>query len=182
MSSIYIAQKKFTELFSSQQIQDKVDELSDQLSRDYAGIIPLFLVILNGSFMFASDLFKRLRIQAEISFIKVASYSGMTSTGKITTAIGLIEQITDRDIIIIDDILETGNTLYHFIQHTIIPRKPRSYRTVVLLEKPVNRRFGVKADYVGFSIPEEFVVGYGLDCDGVGRNFPCIYRLDREHA
>jgi hypoxanthine phosphoribosyltransferase len=177
MTPVTLHDKSFDSYLSEQTILDRVRELAEQISRDYAGKRPpLFIGILNGAFMFASDLFKHLSIDAEISFIKLASYSGTKSTGKVITAIGLDQDLIGRDVIIIEDIVDTGKTLHEFLpklQHS----QPASMRIATLLHKPEATLFDLNLDYVGFSIPNKFVVGYGLDYDGLGRNLREIYQL-----
>ena len=176
MSSIRVHDKNFTPYLSETQIQEKIKLLAAQLTKDYAGKKPLFIAILNGSFIFAADLFKRLHIDAEICFIKLASYKGTKSTGHIITAIGLDTDITGRDIIILEDIIDTGKTLSQFLPQ-LYNQQPLSLRIAVLLHKPEATIYPVKIDYCCFTIPDKFVVGYGLDYDGLGRNLKEIYQL-----
>lgn len=176
MTAIQLHDKSFETYLSEDTIQKKVTELAAVLNRDYAGKRPLFIAILNGSFMFASDLFKHLTIEAEICFIKLASYKGMRSTGNIITAIGLDQDLYGRDVIIVEDIVDTGKTLHEFLpklQH----QQPSSFKIVSLLHKSSATVFPVQVDYVGFDIPDKFVVGYGLDYDGLGRNLKEIYQV-----
>ena len=137
---------------------------------------PLFIAILNGAFIFAADLFKQINIEAEISFIKLASYKGIKSTGKVITAIGLDVDLHRRDVIIVEDIVDTGKTLFQFLpqlQH----QHPASLKIASLLHKPDALLHPIKIDYLGFTIPNKFVIGYGLDYDGLGRNIKEIYQL-----
>ncbi len=176
MSSIKVHDKEFEIYLSEQDIQQKIKELARQLEEDYRDKQPLFIAILNGSFMFASDIFKNLNIDAEICFIKLASYKGMKSTGNVITAIGLDQDLFGRHVIIIEDIVDTGKTLYNFLpklQH----QQTASLKIVTLLHKPEATTFPLTIDYKGFSIPNKFVVGYGLDYDGLGRNLKEIYQL-----
>ncbi|RXK82835.1 hypoxanthine phosphoribosyltransferase [Filimonas effusa] len=179
MSLIQVRDKKFTSYLTAQDIQQHIATLADQLNTDYAGKRPLFIAVLNGSFMFASDLFKYLTIDAEICFIKLASYKGTKSTGHVITAIGLDTDITGRDIIILEDIIDTGKTLNQFLPQ-ITNQQPASLKIAVLLHKPEATVFPVQIDYCCFSIPDKFVVGYGLDYDGLGRNLPEIYQLSQD--
>ena len=126
--------------------------------------------------MFAADLFKHINIEAEISFIKLVSYKGTKSTGNVITAIGLDEVIKDRHLIIIEDIVDTGRTLHHFLPQ-LIHQQPASLKIASLLHKPDATIHSIALDYIGFSIPNKFVLGYGLDYDGLGRNLPSIYQL-----
>ena len=173
---IKLHDKTFDTYLSEKEIQEKVKKIADELNRDYKDRHPLFIAILNGSFMFAADLFKNLTIDAEICFIKLASYSGMKSSGKIITAIGLDQDLFGREVVIVEDIVDTGKTLNEFLpklQH----QQPKSLKIAALLHKPEATQFPLNIDYLGFSIPDKFVVGYGLDYDGLGRNLKEIYQL-----
>ena len=176
MSTIKVHDKYFIPFLSETEIQKKIKELGLQISKDYDGKKPLFIAILNGSFMFAADLFKYLTINSEISFIKLASYRGMKSTGNVITSIGLDADLFGKDVIIIEDIVDTGKTLYNFLPK-LNDHHPSSLKIAALLHKPEATRFPLNLDYVGFSIPDKFVVGYGLDYDGLGRNLKEIYQV-----
>ena len=177
MSAIKVHDKYFVPYLSEIEIQQKIQQLALQLSNDYKRARPLFIAILNGSFMFASDLFKHLNIEAEICFIKLASYKGTKSTGQVFTAIGLDMDITHRHIVVLEDIIDTGKTLNHFLPQ-LQNQQPASLKIAVLLHKPEAAVYPVNIDYCCFSIPDKFVVGYGLDYDGLGRNLSSIYRLE----
>jgi hypoxanthine phosphoribosyltransferase len=168
--------KNFDTYLTEKEIQEKVVEIAGKLNRDYEGKKPLFIAILNGSFVFAADLFRHLTIDAEICFIKLASYRGMKSSGKVITAIGLDVDLFGRDVVIIEDIVDTGKTLCEFLPK-LDHQQPSSLRIAALLHKPEATRFPLKIDYVGFTIPNKFVVGYGLDYDGLGRNLKEIFQL-----
>ena len=146
------------------------------MNKDYAGKRPIFLSILNGSFLFTADLFKQITIEAEVCFIKLASYKGMSSSGNVITAIGLEANVSGRDIIILEDIIDTGKTLHHYLPQ-LISSSPASVKVAVLLNKKEALQFPVQVDYSCFEIPNKFVVGYGLDYDGLGRNSKDIYQL-----
>jgi hypoxanthine phosphoribosyltransferase len=176
MPTIQLHDKSFEIYLSEQEIQGKVREIAGRLNEDYKKKRPLFIAILNGSFMFAADLFKYLSIDAEICFIKLASYRGMKSSGHVITAIGLDVDLYDRDVVILEDIVDTGKTLNEFLPK-LDHQQPKSLKIAALLHKPEATQFELKIDYVGFSIPNKFVVGYGLDYDGLGRNFKEIYQL-----
>lgn len=176
MDKITVHDKQFVPYISAAEIDAACAQIAAQINADYAGKKPLFIAILNGSFLFAADLFRKLNIEAEISFIKLASYKGTTSTGKVITAIGLDERLQDRHIILLEDILDTGRTLFNFIPE-LQQQGPASLKIATLLTKPSARQFDIQPDYLGFEIPDKFVVGYGLDYDGLGRNIPSIYQL-----
>jgi hypoxanthine phosphoribosyltransferase len=176
MATVQLHDKKFDTYLSEQEIQKRVKAIADQINEDYKGKRPLFIPILNGSFIFASDLFKYLTIDAEISFIKLVSYKGMKSSGNVITSIGLEMDLFDRDVIIVEDIVDTGKTLNEFLPK-LDHQQPKSLKIAALLHKPDATQFPLKIDYLGFSIPNKFVVGYGLDYDGLGRNYKEIYQL-----
>jgi hypoxanthine phosphoribosyltransferase len=176
MGIVKVHDKSFETYLTEEMIQARVKEIGETIAADYKGRKPLFIVILNGSFMFAADLFKHLDVEAEICFIKLASYKGMKSTGKVVTSIGLDEDLFDKDVIILEDIVDTGKTLHNFLPK-LLHQQPKSLRIAALLHKPEATEFKLTLDYVGFSIPNKFVVGYGLDYDGLGRNLKEIYQL-----
>jgi len=168
--------KTFEPFLPESLIQEKIKELAAEINKDYAGKKPLFIAILNGSFMFAADLFKAINIEAEICFIKLASYKGTKSTGQVITAIGLDIDINNRHVIILEDIIDTGKTLSQFLPQ-LEHQQPSSLKIAVLLHKPDATIHPVHIDYCCFSIPNRFVLGYGLDYDGFGRNLKEIYQL-----
>lgn len=176
MSSVKVHDKTFEIYLSEEAIQQKISELAAAISRDYEGKRPLFIGILNGSFMFAADLFKYLTIDAEISFIKLISYKGTRSTGNVVTSIGLEEGLKGRDVVIVEDIVDTGKTMNEFLPQ-LRNQQPASLKIAALLHKPEATQFPLTLDYIGFRIPNKFVVGYGLDYDGLGRNLKEIYQL-----
>lgn len=173
---VKIFDKVFVPFISQANIAARVAELAQQINKDYAGKKPLVIGVLNGSFVFAADLFRQLTIEAEISFIKLASYKGTTSTGNVITAIGLDNNLDDRHIIIVEDIIDTGKTLYSFLPE-MYSRHIASLKIATLLSKPDALQYDVKADYIAFEIENKFVLGYGLDYDGLGRNLPELYVL-----
>jgi hypoxanthine phosphoribosyltransferase len=176
MDIIQLNDKKFTPYLTVAQIDEQVQRVASELSKDYEGKRPLFIAILNGSFMFASDLFKALTIECEICFIKLASYKGTKSTGQVITSIGLDATLTDRHVIIIEDIVDTGKTLHEFLPQ-LANQQPASLKIAALLHKPDALAYPVKIDYLGFNVPNKFLLGYGLDYDGYGRNLKEIYKL-----
>lgn len=181
MSLIKVHDKYFKPYISEAQIKDRIRELGEEIAQHYSGKKPLFIAILNGSFMFASDLFKELSIEAEICFIKLASYKGTKSTGQVITAIGLDTDIVGRHVIILEDIVDTGKTLTEFLPQ-LLHQQPASLKVAALLHKPEATIYPIQLDYWGFSVPNVFLLGYGLDYDGLGRNLREIYQLTEEPA
>jgi hypoxanthine phosphoribosyltransferase len=176
MTTLRIHDKTFTAYISEEEIRKKVSELADSLNRDYRDKNPIFIAVLNGAFIFAADLFKSLSIDAEISFIKLASYKGMKSSGQVITAIGLDIELFGRHVVILEDIVDTGKTLHEFLPQ-LWHQQPASLKIVALLHKPEATAYPLEVDYKGFEIPDKFVVGYGLDYNGLGRNTAAIYQL-----
>lgn len=176
MSIIRVHDKQFEPYLTASEINARIQVLAKQLDTDYAGKKPLFIAILNGSFIFAADLFKEVSIDAEICFIKLASYKGTKSSGQVITAIGLDTDLYDRHVVILEDIVDTGKTLSEFLPQ-LHHQQPASLKIVALLHKPSATVFPIPIDYLGFAIPNKFVVGYGLDYDGLGRNIREIYKL-----
>ncbi|MBQ7967017.1 MAG: hypoxanthine phosphoribosyltransferase [Bacteroidaceae bacterium] len=176
MSTVKIKDKEFAISIPEERILAEVDRLAKQISQDFEGKNPLFLGVLNGSFMFAADLFRRITIPAEISFVKLASYEGTASTGVIKEVIGLSENITGRPIIIVEDIVDTGCTMRKLIEN-LGTRLPESIHVCTLLLKPEKLKVALDVEYVALEIPNDFIVGYGLDYDGYGRNLRDIYTV-----
>lgn len=179
MQTIRIHDKKFIPYLSQSEIEAAVKKLGEQLSIEYAEKFPLFIPVLNGAFMFAAELFKHINIPCEICFIKLASYKGTTSSAHLITSIGLDTEVKDKHIIVLEDILDTGKTLSLFLPQ-IKNQQPKSLKVAALLHKPDAKKFEVSLDYNCFKIPNKFVIGFGLDYDGLGRNFPAIYQLKEE--
>ena len=176
MSLIKVHDKEFVPYLTSEEIKMQVQRVAAEINKDYVGKKTLFIAILNGAFIFAADLFKKINVEAEICFIKLASYKGVKSTGKVITAIGLDVELYGRNIIIVEDIVDTGKTLSQFLPQ-IEHQHPASLKIAALLHKPDAMIHPIKIDYLGFTIPNKFVVGYGLDYDGLGRNIKEIYQL-----
>ncbi len=176
MSVVKVHDKSFEIYLSEETILRRIKEMAAVINKDYAGKRPFCIAILNGSFMFASDLFKQLTIDAELCFIKLASYKGLKSSGNVVTSIGLEEDIYEKDIIIVEDIVDTGKTLHNFLPK-LLHQQPRSLKIATLLHKSAATQYHLTLDYIGFVIPDKFVVGYGLDYDGLGRNLKEIYQL-----
>ncbi len=167
----------FEPYISKHDIDARVSELGKEICRDCAGKKPLFLCVLNGAFAFASDLFRAAEeIDAEISFIRLKSYDGTSSTGVVNEVLGLHEDIKDRTVIIVEDIVDTGNTMYRLIGD-LQKHEPAEIKIATLLFKPQALVRPLKPDYVGFEIPSKFIIGYGLDLNGMARNLNDIYVL-----
>ena len=175
--AITILDKTFRPYLSKEQIQAAIESIANRINTEYQDKNPLFIPILNGSFMFASDLFKRITIPAEISFIKLASYKGTHSTGNVITAIGLETEIYQRHVIVIEDIVDTGKTMSVFLPQ-LTHQQPQSLKVCALLHKKAATIHPMQIDYLGFEIPNLFVVGYGLDYNGQGRNLDSILQVD----
>lgn len=178
-TTIKVHDKYFKPYIPASDIESEIKRIAACLNNDYTGRKPLFIAILNGSFMFASDIFKHLTIDAEICFIKLASYKGTKSSGQVITAIGLDMDLFGRDVVVIEDIIDTGKTLTTFslqLKH----QQPQSLKICALLHKPEATEYPISIDYLGFTVPNKFLLGYGLDYDGLGRNLPEIYQLVEE--
>ena len=176
MSVIQVNGKKFQPYLTAADIDKQIKRLGAEINKDYQGERPLFIAILNGSFMFASDLFKELEIDAEICFIKLASYKGTRSTGHVVTSIGLDVSLKDKHVVVSEDIVDTGKTLSEFLPQ-LVDNHPASLKIAALLHKPDALAYPLTIDYLGFSVPNKFLLGYGLDFDGLGRNLKEIYQL-----
>jgi len=165
----------FTKFIKEKDILNKVSLLAGQINEDYKDTSPVFLPVLNGSFIFASDLIKEINLPCQISFVKISSYSGTQSTGQLKTLIGLDQSLFNQDILLVEDIVDTGLTLQKIIEelHSL---GTKSIEVVSLLRKKPARDKNIDVKYVGFDIENEFVVGYGLDYDGFGRNYKDIYK------
>lgn len=179
MDTIQINGKTFRSSIPETEILKRVKSVADKLNKDMAGKNPLFLAVLNGSFIFAADLMRMLTIPCEISFVKLASYQGTTSTGKIKEVIGINEDLTNRTVIIVEDIVETGLTIKRMIE-TLGTRNPESIHICTLLLKPERLQVPLDVEYVAMEIPNDFILGYGLDFDQQGRNLRDIYTIVEE--
>lgn len=165
---------EFKKFLAADRIEKKVATLAGRIEKDYGDKVPLFLPILNGSFMFASDLLKEITIPCRVSFVKISSYTGTTSTGQLKTLIGHDESLFGTDIVIVEDIVDTGLTLQK-ISDELKSLGAKSVECVTLLRKLPAREKNIPIKYVGFELEHEFVVGYGLDYDGLGRNMRDIF-------
>ncbi len=174
MQSIRLGDKTFIPYITEEKIRAAVKNVAGQINSDLEGKHPLFLVVLNGSFLFAADLVRDVKLECEISFVKLASYHGTESSGKIKELVGLNEDIAGRDVIIVEDIVDTGNTIVHIVDQ-LKKLAPASVRIATLLFKPEAYKKDIPVDYRGLEIPNAFIVGYGLDYNGLGRNLRDIY-------
>lgn len=171
-----VKDKNFAPFISEEEIADKVQQLAKKINKDYKGTNPLFIAILNGSFIFASDLMKEITLECEVSFIKLSSYTEMASSGSVKELIGINENVFNRDVVIIEDIVDTGNTM-KVVLDEFKERGVKSVEIASLLVKPEALENSIDIKYIGFEIPNKFVVGYGLDYDGFGRNKKAIYQI-----
>ena len=176
MSRVKIKDKTFETSMTEAEIKQRVKELAQQMSRDLEGKNPLFLAVLNGAFIFAADLMREMTIPCEISFVKLASYQGTTSTGTIHEVIGINEDLSGRTVVIVEDIVESGLTIKRMMEQ-IGTRHPASVQVCTLFFKPERLKEDLKLDYVAFSIPNDFILGYGLDYDQQGRGLKDLYTL-----
>ena len=176
METLQIKDKKFAVSIPESEIKRQVKRVAEEINRDLCGRKPLFLAILNGSFIFAADLMREITLESQISFVKLASYAGMSSTGEVVDMIGLDADIEGRDVLVVEDIVDSGLTMQH-VMEMLRARNPRSLAVCTLLVKPENLKVDVDIRYRCFEIPNDFIVGYGLDYDGFGRNTRDIYTV-----
>ncbi|TXB67181.1 hypoxanthine phosphoribosyltransferase [Vicingus serpentipes] len=176
METITVKDLSFKPFISEEELDVAIKKVAQKINEDYKGKTPIFLGVLNGSFMFMGDLMKSINLDCYTSFVKMASYEGTESTGKINELIGLNEDIEGKDIILVEDIVDTGNTLVKLFD-ILKEKNPKSIKIATLLYKPEAYNKDHKIDYVGKEIPNAFVLGYGLDYDGLGRNLSSIYVL-----
>jgi len=176
MKSVKVRDKEFELFIPESEIIEAIEKVAGQINKDLEGKDPLFVCVLNGSFMFAAELMKRITIPCEISFVRMASYQGVKSTGKIKEIYGLEEDIKGRTVVILEDIVDTGHTMSLVIDQ-LNCEEPEELRIATLLFKPAALKNKVKLDYVALEIPNDFIVGFGLDYDGYGRNLPHIYKI-----
>jgi len=176
MESIQVRDKTFEISISAREIDAAVERIAKQINKDFAEKNPLFLVVLNGAFMFASDLVKKITIPCEISFVKLSSYVGTQTTNTVRELIGLDEVLHDRSVVIIEDIIDTGITM-GVATDKLKKLEAKEVKIATLLFKPLAFQRDYKIDYIGIEITNDFIVGYGLDYDGNGRNYPEIYKI-----
>ena len=176
MNSVKIKDKSFRVSISETEIKNRIKSLAAEISADMEGKNPLFLAVLNGAFIFAADLMREMTIPCEISFVKLASYQGTTSTGKIKEVFGINEDLTGRTVVIVEDIVESGQTMKRMIE-SLGTRNPASVQICTLFFKPDKLKEELTLDYVAFRIPDDFIVGYGLDYDQAGRGLKDVYSI-----
>lgn len=174
--TIRVKDKTFAVSIPEAELRQQIKRVADEINRDYAGQEPVFLAVLNGSFVFAADLLREVNLPCEISFVKLASYQGTNTTGSIREIIGLNIDITGRPVIIVEDIVDTGLTMAHMLE-TLQPQNPASIAICTLLLKPEKLQVSLDVRYCCKQIPDDFVVGFGLDYDGFGRNTKDIYTI-----
>lgn len=179
MEKITIKDKTFEVSIPFSELDKAAQRVADAINKDVVDKDPLFLCVLNGAFMFAADLLKKVNIPCQITFVKVASYDGMASTNKMKSLIGLNEDVEGRTIIVVEDIIDTGFTMEQVIA-MLKERGAAEVRIATLFYKPQAFQRDYPIDYIGMEIPNDFIVGYGLDYDGYGRNLPHIYSLVKE--
>lgn len=173
---IQIRDLSFEPMLSEAEVQARVSELGAALTERLAGTTPLFISILSGAFVFASDLIRAFEGDCEVGFVKLASYVGTRSSGDVQTVMGLEKNLAGRHLVVVEDIVDTGRTLHFFLDH-LRQQQPASICTVAFLRKPEAAQFPVPVDFVGFDIEDKFVVGYGLDYDGLGRNLSGVFQV-----
>lgn len=176
MNTIQVLDKEFGPSITAAEILTQVRRVASEINRDYQGESPLFLVVLNGAFIFAADLMREISLPSEVSFVKLASYEGTSTTGTVREVIGLNTDITGRPVIIVEDIVESGITMAHMID-TLKKQNPKSVDICTLLLKPQKMEVKLDIRYVAMEIPNDFILGYGLDYNGLGRGLKDIYTL-----
>ncbi len=174
--TVQLHDKKFSSHISASEIDRIVQNVASKINADLAGKNPLFVCVLNGVFLFAADLLRKIETPCEVSFIKVSSYEGTASSGEVKTQIGLKEDIRGRTIVLVEDIIDSGNTIAKLLP-ILESQQPEQIKIATLLFKPSAFKRDFKVDYTGMEIPNDFVVGYGLDYNGLGRNLPEIYKI-----
>ena len=175
-NTIHIKDKTFTISIPEADILREVERVAQEINRDLADKNPLFLSVLNGSFMFTADLMKRITIPCEVSFVKLASYQGIATTGQVKEVIGINEDLTGRTVVIVEDIVDTGLTMQRLLE-SLGTRRPKEIHIATLLVKPDKLKVDLDIEYAAMRIPNDFIVGYGLDYDGLGRNFKDSYTV-----
>lgn len=173
---IQLHDKKFVPFISEEEIDFAISEMVRHIEDDHQEETPVFIGILNGSFMVVSDILKKYRFPCEVSFIKLSSYEGTSTTNEVRQLIGLNESLEGRSVVIVEDIVDTGNTIEE-LKSLFKAQNVKHLKIATLFFKPEAYKKDIKIDYVGIRIPNKFIVGYGLDYDGLGRNLPLVYQL-----
>ena len=176
MEKIKIKDKEFLLSISEEDVMQAVHSVAEKMNEDLKNDNPLFICVLNGAFMFASDLMKHINFPCEITFIKLSSYEGIYSTGAVKEILGLNESVVGRNVVIIEDIVDTGVTMERILE-SLSSKGVKSVKIATFLQKPAALTRNIEVDYVGIKIPNEFIIGYGLDYDGYGRNMKAIYTV-----
>jgi hypoxanthine phosphoribosyltransferase len=176
MSVIQIKDKKFALSIEETEILAAVSKVADAINQDLAGKDPLFICVLNGAFMFAGDLMKRINVPCEITFVKLSSYDGLYTTGTVKEVIGLNESVVGRNVVVVEDIVDTGITMERILS-SLHAKGAKEIKVATFLQKPDALQRDIQVDYVAMKIPNDFIVGYGLDYDGYGRNLKDIYTV-----
>ncbi len=176
LNTIRVHDRAFSLSIPRDELEAAITTVATRINHDLQGTNPIFLVILNGAFMFAADLFKKLEMECEISFVKLTSYAGTKSSGIVRELVGLTEDLNERTVVVVEDIIDTGITMDHLITR-IMGLGAKEVRIATMLFKPEAFQKDFHIDYIGMEIPNEFIVGYGLDYDGHGRNLPDIYKV-----
>lgn len=179
MKTLQLKDRKFALSIPEEQIQQAVKQVAERINRDLGDADPLFICVLNGAFMFAGDLMRHININSQITFVKLASYEGLLTTGEVKEIIGLNESVVDRNVVVIEDIVDTGITMERILA-SLKNKGARSIRVASFLQKPEALQRDIRLDYVAIKIPNDFIVGYGLDYDGYGRNLRDIYTVVEE--
>ncbi len=176
METVKIKDKEFEVFLTREVILNAIDKVAEKMNKDLAGKNPLFICVLNGSFVYASELIQRITTPCEVSFVKMSSYEGTASTGNVKEVYGLQEDIEGRTIVIVEDIIDTGCTMAQMLKQ-LEAKNPKEIYVTTLLLKPDALQQSVQMDYIALSIPNDFIIGFGIDFDGYGRNLPHIYKI-----
>ena len=178
MNTIRLHDRDFRLLIGAEEIEQAIDRIARQMNKDLAGESPLFIGVLNGAFMFVSDLLKKITVEGtEISFVKIASYAGLSSTGKVQDLIGLREDIAGRTVVILEDMIDSGESIMH-MKKILEEKHPKQVKVAALFYKPKALKYDLTIDYKCIALENDFVVGHGLDYDGLGRNYPDLYTIE----
>ena len=178
MKKVRLKDKNFQLFIDSKELNDSIESLSNKINQDYSDREPIFLCVLNGAFVFAAELIKRFNHECQVSFVKLSSYQGVQSSGTINSLIGLNEDIKEKDVIIVEDIVDTGQTIANIVEN-ILNKNPRSIEVATLLYKPKSYQKQIPIKYRAIEIGNDFIVGFGLDYNGLGRNLEEIYIIEK---